>query len=82
MLSYVLFFFLYFKDRPIFYSYSFSLFSPTCYMALVLRIWITLRSTEPRGRVVNNLASYSEGPGFDSRPRPPAILIEVFRGFS
>jgi hypothetical protein len=44
MLSYVLFFFLYFKDRPIFYSYSFSLFSPTCYMTLVPRMWIPLRS--------------------------------------
>jgi hypothetical protein len=26
-------------------------------------------------------ASYSGGPGFDSLPQRPAILIDVFRGF-
>jgi hypothetical protein len=34
--------------------------------------------TERRGRVVNTPNSYFGGPGFDSRPRWPAILIEVF----
>jgi hypothetical protein len=34
--------------------------------------------TERRGRVVNSPASYSGGPGFKSRSRQPAILIEVF----
>jgi hypothetical protein len=33
-----------------------------------------------RGRVVNNPASYSGGPEFDSRPRRTAVLIEVLRG--
>jgi hypothetical protein len=36
---------------------------------------------ERRVRVVNTNTSYSGGPGFDCRPRRPAILIEVLRGF-
>jgi hypothetical protein len=36
---------------------------------------------ERRGRVVNSPASYLGCPGFKSRPRRPAILIKVFRGF-
>jgi hypothetical protein len=37
--------------------------------------------TERHGRVVNTPTSYSGGPGLESRPRRPAILIEGFRGF-
>jgi hypothetical protein len=40
-----------------------------------------LADTERRGRVVNSPASYSEGPGFKSRPRRPVMQIEVSRGF-
>jgi hypothetical protein len=40
-----------------------------------------LLRTECRGRVVETPASYSGGPGFKSRPRRPAIVIHVFRGF-
>jgi hypothetical protein len=39
------------------------------------------QKTERRGRVANTHASYSGGPGFKSRPRRPALLTEVFRGF-
>jgi hypothetical protein len=38
--------------------------------------------TEHRGRVVNTPASYSRCPRFKSWPRRPAILIDVYRGFS
>jgi hypothetical protein len=38
--------------------------------------------TERRDQVVNTPASYLRGPGFDSVARRPAILIEIFRGFS
>jgi hypothetical protein len=34
--------------------------------------------TELRGRVVYTPTSYSGGPAFDSRPRRPAILTDVF----
>jgi hypothetical protein len=37
---------------------------------------------QPPKAVVSTPTSYSGGPGFDSRPRRPAILIEIFRGFS
>jgi hypothetical protein len=37
--------------------------------------------TGHRGREVNTPASYSVGPGFKSRPRKPAMVIEVFHGF-
>jgi hypothetical protein len=40
-----------------------------------------MQGTERRGRVVNTPASYLGGPGVKSRPKRPAILIEVFRGF-
>jgi hypothetical protein len=36
---------------------------------------------ERRGRVVSTPALYSGGPGFESRPRRPAVLIEGFCGF-
>jgi hypothetical protein len=39
------------------------------------------KDTERRGRVLNIPASYSGGAGFDSRPQPPAILIDIFRSF-
>jgi hypothetical protein len=35
------------------------------------------KDTERRGRVLNTPASYSGGAGFDSRPQPPAILIDI-----
>jgi hypothetical protein len=38
-------------------------------------------NTERRGRVVNTPTWYSWGPGFESRPQLPAILIEVFHDF-
>jgi hypothetical protein len=41
-----------------------------------------LAETERRGRVVNTRTSYSVGPGFDSLPRRPANLIEIFRVFT
>jgi hypothetical protein len=34
-----------------------------------------------RSWVVNTSASYSGGPGFKSRLRRPAILIEIIHGF-
>jgi hypothetical protein len=37
---------------------------------------------EHRGRVVNTTASYSGGPGVQISSLGPAILTEVFRGFS
>jgi hypothetical protein len=37
--------------------------------------------TECHGQVSNSPALDSGGPGFDSRPRRPAILIEVFYAF-
>jgi hypothetical protein len=39
------------------------------------------KMTKRRGRMTNTPIMYSVGPGFDSRPRRPAILIEVFRNF-
>jgi hypothetical protein len=47
----------------------------------IYNVSCTILSTERRGRVFNNPASYSEGPEFKSWPRLPAILIEVFRDF-
>jgi hypothetical protein len=38
-------------------------------------------ATERRGRVVNTSYSYSGGPGFNSRPWRPAILIKVINCF-
>jgi hypothetical protein len=37
-----------------------------------------ISATERPGRVGNTPASYSGGPGFDSRPRPRPFLIEIF----
>jgi hypothetical protein len=34
------------------------------------------------GQVVNTPALYSGGPSFESRPRRPAMLIEVVCGFT
>jgi hypothetical protein len=48
------------------------------WMRWFLITWFRTRLTERRGRVVNNPVSYSGGPGFKSRPRRTAILIEVF----
>jgi hypothetical protein len=50
----------------------------------VLRIFITLKIHSLGlvwGRMVNIPASYSGSHGLKSRPRRPAILIEVFRSF-
>jgi hypothetical protein len=43
---------------------------------------IACEFTERHGRVVNTPTSYSGGPGFKTQSRLPAILIEVFLGFT
>jgi hypothetical protein len=42
---------------------------------------ITIVGIERRGQVVNTATLYLGGPGFNSQPWQPAILIEVFRDF-
>jgi hypothetical protein len=42
---------------------------------------VHIAPTERRGTVINTPVSYSGGPGFNSRPRRPALLIEDFCGF-
>jgi hypothetical protein len=44
--------------------------------------YLSLHYTERCGRVANTPTSYSQEPGFDSRPRRQPIMIEVFRGFA
>jgi hypothetical protein len=56
--------------------YTYSGYGPN----FILIFTATIPSPERHGRVLKTTASYSGGPGFDSRPRRPAILIEVSRG--
>jgi hypothetical protein len=51
------------------------------YVLKVKQTQIQSPITENSGRVVNTPASYSEGPGFKSRPQQQAMPIEVYRGF-
>jgi hypothetical protein len=67
-------------------SFPEGLFSEQCEYGAGLRIlnlfsYLLSVSTERHGRVVNTPFSYSVGPGFDYRPRRPAILFEVLCDF-